>query len=207
MPRPGVVNTVRPSPDRNHSGHRSHRSEHHSKDHQHRSNSRQCAANIGLAETSAGRTAIASIPGIGWLLAGIAGLVALHKGLTKETREAKKQQKELNQAVAEIAAKPWRHSAAIQGYSKLGDDLKAKEKFIDENRINSISSASPLIALRTPRTSDRKQESLYREPDHEGQSMAATGSQLRNTRRHRKDHERTGAEQIPRHRSESRQNF
>lgn len=94
------------------------------------------AANIGLA--GAFRlvgAAIASIPGIGWLLAGIAGLVALYKGLTKETREAKKQQKELNQAVAEIAAKPL---AAIQqlskAYSKLGDDLKAKEKFIDENR-------------------------------------------------------------------------
>jgi hypothetical protein len=114
------------------------------------------AANIGLA--GAFRlvgTAIASIPGIGWLLAGIAGLVALYKGLTKETREAKKQQKELNQAVAETAAKPL---AAIQqlskAYSKLGDDLKAKEKFIDENRdkfdqlgvaVNSVKDAENLL--------------------------------------------------------------
>ena len=114
------------------------------------------AANIGLA--GAFRlvgAAIASIPGIGWLLAGIAGLVALYKGLTKETREAKKQQKELNQAVAEIAAKPL---AAIQqlskAYSKLGDDLKAKEKFIDENRdkfdqlgvaVNSVKDAENLL--------------------------------------------------------------
>lgn len=114
------------------------------------------AANIGLA--GAFRlvgAAIASIPGIGWLLSGIAGLVALYKGLTKETREAKKQQKELNQAVAEIAAKPL---AAIQqlskAYSKLGDDLKAKEKFIDENRdkfdqlgvaVNSVKDAENLL--------------------------------------------------------------
>lgn len=114
------------------------------------------AANIGLA--GAFRlvgAAIASIPGIGWLLAGIAGLVALYKGLTKETREAKKQQKELNQAVAETAAKPL---AAIQqlskAYSKLGDDLKAKEKFIDENRdkfdqlgvaVNSVKDAENLL--------------------------------------------------------------
>lgn len=114
------------------------------------------AANIGLA--GAFRlvgAAISSIPGIGWLLAGIAGLVALYKGLTKETREAKKQQKELNQAVAETAAKPL---AAIQqlskAYSKLGDDLKAKEKFIDENRdkfdqlgvaVNSVKDAENLL--------------------------------------------------------------
>ncbi len=114
------------------------------------------AANIGLA--GAFRlvgTAIASIPGIGWILAGIAGLVALYKGLTKETREAKKQQKEMNQAVAETAAKPL---AAIQqlskAYSKLGDDLKAKEKFIDENRdkfdqlgvaVNSVKDAENLL--------------------------------------------------------------
>jgi hypothetical protein len=114
------------------------------------------AANIGLA--GAFRlvgAAIASIPGIGWLLAGIAGLVALYKGLTKETREAKKQQKELNQAVAEIAAKPL---AAIQqlskAYSKLGDDLKAKEKFIEDNRdkfdklgvaVNSVKDAENLL--------------------------------------------------------------
>lgn len=114
------------------------------------------AANIGLA--GAFRlvgAAIASIPGIGWLLAGIAGLVALYKGLTKETREAKKQQKELNQAVAETAAKPM---AAIQqlskAYSKLGDDLKAKEKFIDENRdkfdqlgvaVNSVKDAENIL--------------------------------------------------------------
>jgi len=94
------------------------------------------AANTGLA--GAFRlvgAAISSIPGIGWLLAGIGGLVALYRGLTKETREAKKQQREMNQAVAETAAKPL---AAIQqlskAYSKLGDDIKAKEKFIDDNR-------------------------------------------------------------------------
>ena len=114
------------------------------------------AANIGLA--GAFRlvgAAIASIPGIGWLLAGIAGLVALYKGLTKETREAKKQQKEMNQAVAETAAKPL---AAIQqlskAYSKLGDDLKAKEKFIEDNRdkfdqlgvaVNSVKDAENLL--------------------------------------------------------------
>ena len=114
------------------------------------------AANIGLA--GAFRlvgAAIKSIPGIGWILAGISGLIALYKGLTKETRAAKKQQKELNQAVAEIAAKPL---AAIQqlskAYSKLGDDLKAKEKFIDENRdkfdqlgvaVNSVKDAENLL--------------------------------------------------------------
>ncbi|MGI6124367.1 MAG: glycine zipper domain-containing protein, partial [Acetivibrionales bacterium] len=114
------------------------------------------AANIGLA--GAFRlvgAAITSIPGIGWILAGVTALVAVVAKMTKETREAKKQQKEMNQAIAEIAGKPL---ASIQqlskAYSKLGDDLKAKEKFIDENRdkfdqlgvaVNSVKDAENLL--------------------------------------------------------------
>ena len=147
------------------------------------------AANIGLA--GAFRlvgTAIASIPGIGWLLAGIAGLVALYKGLTKETREAKKQQKELNQAVAETAAKPL---AAIQqlskAYSKLGDDLKAKEKFIDENRdkfdqlgvaVNSVKDAENLLIA--------NKKAFIEESDHEGQEPRSNGARRKKYRRRSK---------------------
>ena len=94
------------------------------------------AANTGLA--GAFRlvgAAISSIPGIGWLLAAIGGLVALYRGLTKEAREAKKEQKELNQAIAETAAKPLASIEQLsRAYTKLGDNIKAKEKFIDDNR-------------------------------------------------------------------------
>lgn len=93
-------------------------------------------ANTGLA--AAFRlvgVAIKSIPGIGWILAGVAALIALVKGLTKETREQKKAQEEMNKAVAEAAAKPL---AAIQqlsvAYNKLGNDMKAKEKFVKDNQ-------------------------------------------------------------------------
>ncbi len=94
------------------------------------------AANTGLA--GAFRlvgAAIKSIPGIGWILAGVGALIALVRGLTKETRQAKKAQEEMNKAVAEAAAKPL---AAIEqlsrSYTKLGDDMKAKEKFVKDNQ-------------------------------------------------------------------------
>lgn len=92
-------------------------------------------ANIGLA--GAFRlvgTAIKSIPVFGWILAGVSALIGLVSGLTKKSREAKKAAEELRKEVVEIAGKP---IAAIQelsnAWDKLGDNLDAKKKFVEEN--------------------------------------------------------------------------
>jgi hypothetical protein len=91
-------------------------------------------ANIGLA--GAFRlvgVAIKSIPVFGWILAGISGIISLVSIFSSKAREAKKNQEEFNNEVAKIAGKP---IAAInelsQGWNKLGNDLKAKEKFIKD---------------------------------------------------------------------------
>jgi hypothetical protein len=92
-------------------------------------------ANLTLAGAfRAVGAAIMSIPVLGWIIAGIAGIVALVRGLTKEAREAKKAAAELRKEVVELAGKP---VAAVQELShewaKLGDNLEAKKKFIEDN--------------------------------------------------------------------------
>lgn len=94
-------------------------------------------ANIGLA--GAFRmvgAAIKSIPVIGWILAGISALIALVSHFTSKAREAKKAQQELNEKIAEMAGKP---ISAIEElaykWNQLGGDLKAKEKFVEENAV------------------------------------------------------------------------
>lgn len=91
-------------------------------------------ANIGLA--GAFRMvglAIKSIPVFGWILAGISAIIGLVSHFTGKAREAKKAQEEFNAEVAKIAGKP---IAAIKelslAWESLGDDLKAKEKFIED---------------------------------------------------------------------------
>lgn len=93
------------------------------------------AANIGLA--GAFRmvgAAIKSIPVFGWILAGISALIALVSHFVGKANEAKKAQEEWYKSIAENAYKP---IATIEELSvkwkALGDDLKAKEKFVNEN--------------------------------------------------------------------------
>lgn len=93
------------------------------------------AANIGLAGSfRLIGVAIKSIPVIGWILAGVSALIGLVSYFSSKAREAKKAQQELNEKIAEIAGKP---ISAIEELSykwnQLGGDLKAKEKFVEEN--------------------------------------------------------------------------
>ena len=93
------------------------------------------AANIGLA--GAFRlvgVAIKSIPVIGWILAGVSGLIALVRGFTKESREAKKAAAEFRKEVAELAAKPVASIMDLSlAWEKLGNNIEEKEKFIENN--------------------------------------------------------------------------
>lgn len=93
-------------------------------------------ANIGLA--GAFRLvglAIKSIPVFGWILAGISALIGLYSYFSSKAKEAAKAQEEFNKAMIDVAYKP---IAAIENLSlkwnKLGDDLNAKKKFVDENK-------------------------------------------------------------------------
>lgn len=113
-------------------------------------------ANLTLAGAfRAVGAAIMSIPVIGWILAGVAGLIALVGAFTKNSREAKKAAEELRKEVVDIAGKP---VAAVQELShewaKLGDNLKAKQKFVEDNAdkfkelgvsVNSVTDAENLL--------------------------------------------------------------
>lgn len=93
-------------------------------------------ANIGLA--GAFRMvglAIKSIPVFGWILAGISALIALYSYFSSKAAEAKKAQEEFTKSLIEGCYKP---IASIENlavkWNQLGDDLKAKEKFIHDNK-------------------------------------------------------------------------
>lgn len=93
-------------------------------------------ANIGLA--GAFRmvgAAIKSIPVFGWILAGISGVIALVSIFTSKAREAKKAQEEFNKELVEGS---YKSIGAIENLSmkwnRLGDDLDAKKKFVEENK-------------------------------------------------------------------------
>lgn len=94
------------------------------------------AANIGLA--GAFRlvgVAIKSIPVFGWIIAGISALIGLYSYFSSKAAEAKKKQEEFSNALIEGCYKP---IGTIENLSlkwnKLGDDMEAKKKFIDENK-------------------------------------------------------------------------
>ena len=93
-------------------------------------------ANIGLAASfRAVGLAIKSIPVFGWILAGVSALVAVIVRLTRAAREAKKEQQEFFKTVAENASKPVGAIIRLQTeWNRLGDDLKAKERFLRDNK-------------------------------------------------------------------------
>ena len=93
------------------------------------------AANIGLAGAiRMVGAAIKSIPVIGWGLAGVSALIGLVSHFVGKSKEAKKAQEEWYKSVADNCYKP---IAAIEDLSvkwnNLGDDLDAKQKFIEQN--------------------------------------------------------------------------
>lgn len=93
-------------------------------------------ANIGLAGAlRMVGAAIKSIPVIGWIIAGISALVAVIGRFIRKSKEAKKAQEEFNASVVEES---YKSIGAIESlafaWNKLGDDLDAKKKFIDENK-------------------------------------------------------------------------
>lgn len=103
--------------------------------------------------------AIKSIPGIGWLIAGITAVVAAFALLTKKTREAKQEQIEFNKKVAESVAEPITNFNKLSlQFKSLGNDMKAKEKFVKDNAkafdelgvsVNSVADAENLLIKNT----------------------------------------------------------
>ena len=94
------------------------------------------AANIGLAGAiRMVGAAIKSIPVVGWVLAGLSALVGLVSHYVGKANEAKKASEEWYKSIAEQAFKPIGtiESLATQ-WNKLGDDMNAKKKFIEENQ-------------------------------------------------------------------------
>ncbi|MDD3019463.1 MAG: hypothetical protein PHX61_00620 [Alphaproteobacteria bacterium] len=94
------------------------------------------AANIGLA--GAFRlvgVAIKSIPVFGWILAGISALIGLYSYFSSKAREAKKAQEEFSKSLIEGCYKPIGTIEMLSTkYAQLGDDMAAKQKFIEQNK-------------------------------------------------------------------------
>ena len=79
--------------------------------------------------------AIKSIPVFGWILAGISAIIAIVAHFVSKANEAKKAAEEFRQAVADLAYKPVGAVMELSSaWEKLGDNLEAKQKFIEENR-------------------------------------------------------------------------
>ena len=93
-------------------------------------------ANLSLAGAfRAVGIAIKTIPVFGWVIAGISALIAVVSHFVSKANEAKKAAKEFGESVAENAYKPIGTIMQLSNeWDKLGDNLAAKEKFIDENR-------------------------------------------------------------------------
>ena len=93
-------------------------------------------ANLSLAGAfRAVGIAIKTIPVFGWVVAGISALIAIVSHFVSKANEAKKAAKEFGESVAENAYKPIGTIMQLSNeWDKLGDNLAAKEKFIDENR-------------------------------------------------------------------------
>lgn len=103
--------------------------------------------------------AIKSIPGLGWLIAAVTGVVAAFALLTKKTREARKEQLEFNKKVADSVVEPITqfNKLSLQ-YKSLVDDMKAKEKFVKDNAkafeelgvsVNSVADAENVLIKNT----------------------------------------------------------
>lgn len=99
--------------------------------------------------------AIKAIPVIGWILAGISALVGIISALVRTSREAEKQQEELNEKIKESAAEPVASLMKLSAqYTALGNNMAAKQKFIEENKaefdklgmsINSVADAEEAL--------------------------------------------------------------
>ena len=94
------------------------------------------AANIGLA--GAFRmvgAAIKSIPVFGWVIAGITALTALYSHFSSKASEAKKAQEEFSNAIIDGCYKPIGRIEELSAqWNGLGDDMKAKKRFVEENQ-------------------------------------------------------------------------
>ena len=79
--------------------------------------------------------AIKSIPVFGWILAGISALIGLVAFFVSKANEAKKAAEEFRKAVSDLAYKPVGAVMELSNaWEKLGNNLEAKQKFIEENR-------------------------------------------------------------------------
>lgn len=79
--------------------------------------------------------AISSIPVFGWILAGIGTLIALVSHFTSKAKEAKKSQEEFTKSMAEGCYKTvGKVEQLSHAWEKLGDNMKAKEKFVKDNK-------------------------------------------------------------------------
>lgn len=119
--------------------------------------------NLGLAGSfRAIGLAIKSIPGIGWILAGITALIGLYSLWTSQTKEQKEEQEQLNDSLKKFNESLQRHAAApiamiellSTKFKALGNDIDAQKKFIQDNKnafddlgqsINNVKDAQQLL--------------------------------------------------------------
>ncbi len=94
------------------------------------------AANWSLAAAfRAVGLAIKSIPVFGWIAAGISALVAAVGLLTKKTRDARKEREAFTKEMVEGSYKQIGTIEQLSSaYTALGDNMKAKERFIEQNK-------------------------------------------------------------------------
>ena len=79
--------------------------------------------------------AIKSIPGLGWLIAGVTAVGAAVSYFSNKAKEAKKAQEELSKAMIEGCYKPIGKIGELSTkYTMLGNNIKDKEKFIKDNK-------------------------------------------------------------------------
>nr|DAX65779.1 MAG TPA: Tape measure domain protein [Caudoviricetes sp.] len=99
--------------------------------------------NLGLAGSfRAIGLAIKSIPGIGWILAGISALIGLYSLWSSQTKEQKKEQEQLNESLKKFneglqgyAASPIATIELLSAkFKALGDDINAQKKFIEDSQ-------------------------------------------------------------------------
>lgn len=118
------------------------------------------AANLTLAGAfRAVGVAIKSIPVFGWIAAGIGALVGAISLFSKKAREAKKAQEEFSKSMIENAYKPiGRVQALSTAWKELGDNIEAKQKFIEQNKkafdelgvaVNGVTDAENLLVANT----------------------------------------------------------
>lgn len=79
--------------------------------------------------------AIMTLPGIGWLIAGISAIIGLVGHFTSEVREATNAQEALSKAMIEGAYKSIGKIEELSArYTALGDNIKEKEQFLKDNK-------------------------------------------------------------------------